>query len=267
MKYYTQNLIMSTTRERYLEWKNRSLLPHLPMELWAHIFSYLQIDDLLSVRRVSRLFYSCVNQHTYFWSSVIFDLDQCSNHLVKSNLLRHVRSSNINLFTKLNIYSHCTVYLKNQPLLNSINKRRKRHLLMSNYNDQQLKNNQTYLRCLSVHFESLRSFSHLQLEYLLKTRIRRLELSYECLSHEPSLSFLLKLEQLKYLKILFVHNINELDSYSLMLINIMHDIIVLLFQIRRYRKKKAFFFKNKQTIVLAIMRSFLFLELSKYVTH
>jgi hypothetical protein len=224
---------MSTTRERYLEWKNRCLLPQLPIEIWAHIFSYLQINQLFSIRLVSRLFYSCVNQHTYFWSSVIFDIDQCPTYLVTSDIIRHIRSSNINLFTKSNIYSHCTVYLKAQPLINSINKRRKRRLLIS-YQDDEQSNKQLYLRCLSVHFESLYSFDQLQLEYLLKKRIRRLELSYEFLPKEPSLVFLLKLERLKHLKISFLHNITEPDTFDIMLINAMRDIIVLLFKLRRY---------------------------------
>ena len=98
---------MSTTRERYLEWKNRSLLPQLPIETWSHIFSYLSINDLLSIRLVSRLFCSCVNHHTYFWSSIIFDIDQCPNYSISSNLFNNIRSSNIDLFTKSNTYSHC----------------------------------------------------------------------------------------------------------------------------------------------------------------
>ena len=28
-------LVMSTTRERYIEWKTRSLLPQLPIEVWS----------------------------------------------------------------------------------------------------------------------------------------------------------------------------------------------------------------------------------------
>ncbi|CAF4352848.1 unnamed protein product, partial [Rotaria sp. Silwood2] len=96
---------MSTTRERYLEWKNRSLLPQLPIEIWAHIFLYVEISDLLLIRLVSRLFYSCVNQHTYFWSSIIFDIDQCPIYLVQSKFLHNICSSNINLFTKTSIYS------------------------------------------------------------------------------------------------------------------------------------------------------------------
>ncbi|CAF0956073.1 unnamed protein product [Adineta steineri] len=224
---------MSTTRERYLEWKNRCLLPQLPVELWAHIFSYLQINDLFSIRLVSRLFYSCINQHTSFWSSVIFNIDECSNYLVTSDLIRHVRSSNIDLFTKSDIYSHCTVYLKAQPSVNSTNKRRKRQLLKSHDDDDdQSSKKQLYLRCLSVHFESLRSFDQLQLEYLLRKRIRRLELSYECISNEPSLVFLLKLERLKHLKISFLHNITELNPFAIMLIRTIRDIIILLFKLK-----------------------------------
>jgi hypothetical protein len=226
---------MSTTRERYLEWKNRSLLPQLPTELWAHIFSYLEIYDLFSIRLVSRLFYSCVNQHTYFWSSVIFDIDECSTYSMSSAVFHHVRSSNIDLFTKSNMYSHCTVYLKEQPLVNSINKRRKRRLLKSYHDNEQI-GKQPYLRCLSVHFESFRSFDQFQLEYLLQERIRRLEFSYEFLSNEPSLSFLFKLKRLKYLKISFLHNINELDQFAVMLINKMSDIIILLLKLQRYTK-------------------------------
>jgi len=225
-------LIMSTTRERYLEWKIRSLLPQLPIEIWAQIFSYLPIDDLFSIRLVSRLFCSCINQHTSFWSLVIFNIDQCSNYSISSNLLRNISSSNIDLLTKSNVYSHCNVYLKAQPLKNSFNKRRKRRLLISN-SDQ---NQQPYLRCLSVHLDSLRSFDQIQLEYLLRKRIRRLEFSYECLSNEPSLNFLLKLERLKYLKISFLHNIFELDSFTIMLINTIQEIVCLLFRIKRYRE-------------------------------
>ncbi|CAF3820362.1 unnamed protein product [Rotaria sp. Silwood1] len=225
---------MSTTRKRYLEWKNRSLLPQLPIEIWAHIFSYLKISDLLSIRLVSRLFYSSINQYTYFWSSIIFDIDQCPLYLVQSKYFHNIRSSNINLFTKTNIYSHCNIYLKTQPLINSTNKRRKQHLFISNNNnDEQLKKH-IYLHCYSIYFESLRSFDQLQLEYLLKKFIKRLYLSYEFLSIEPSLNFLLKLEQLKYLKISFIHNIIELDSYSIMLINTMSDIINLLFKLKRF---------------------------------
>ncbi|CAF1068432.1 unnamed protein product [Rotaria sordida] len=224
---------MSTTRKRYLEWKNRSLLPQLPIEIWAHIFSYLEINNLLSIRLVSRLFYLCINQHTYFWSSIIFDIDQCPIYFVQSKLFHNIRSSNINLFTKTNLYSHCNIYLKNQPLINSINKRRKQHLLISHHNDEELKK-QNFLRCFSVHFESLRSYDQLQLEYLLKKSIRRLQFSYEFLSTEPSLNFLLKLEQLRYLKISFLHNIIELDSFAIMLINTMSDIIILLFKLKRY---------------------------------
>ncbi|CAF4894990.1 unnamed protein product [Rotaria sp. Silwood1] len=223
---------MSTTRKRYLEWKNRSLLPQLPIEIWAHIFSYLKISDLLSIRLVSRLFYSSINQYTNFWSLIIFDIDQCPLYLVQSKYFHNIRSSNINLFTKTNIYSHCNIYLKTQPLINSTNKRRKQHLFISNNNnDEQLKKH-IYLHCYSIYFESLRSFDQLQLEYLLKKFIKRLYLSYEFLSIEPSLNFLLKLEQLKYLKISFIHNIIELDSYSIMLINTMSDIINLLFKLK-----------------------------------
>ncbi|CAF4017648.1 unnamed protein product [Adineta steineri] len=224
---------MSTTRERYLEWKNRCLLPQLPVELWAHIFSYLQINDLFSIRLVSRLFYSCINQHTSFWSSIIFNIDECSNYLVTSDLIRHVRSSNIDLFTKSDIYSHCTVYLKAQPSVNSTNKRRKRQLLKSHDDDDDKSSKkQFYLRCSSVHFESPRSFDQLQLEYLLRKRIRRLELSYECISNEPSLVFLLKLERLKHLKISFLHNITELNPFAIMLIRTIRDIIILLFKLK-----------------------------------
>jgi hypothetical protein len=231
---------MSTTRERYLEWKNRCLLPQLPTEIWSHIFSYLEINDLFSIRLVSRLFYSCINQHTNFWSSIIFNIDQCPIYSVKSDLFRNISSSNIDLLTKTNIYSHCQIYLKAQPLENSYNKRRKRRLLLSQHNDEELKKKQQqqqgYLRCLSVHFESLRSFDQLQLEYLLKKRIRRLELSYECLSTEPSLNFLLKLERLKYIKISFLYNISELDTFTIMLINTMYSIINILLKLKRYIK-------------------------------
>jgi hypothetical protein len=236
---------MSTTRERYLEWKNRSLLPQLPLEIWAHIFSYLKINDLFSLRLVSRLFYSCINQHSHFWSSVIFNIDQCPIYLVKSDIIRNISSSNIDLLTKSNIYSHCKIYLKAQPLKNSFNKRRKRRLLISHYNDEQLKKQQQpYLRCLSVHFESLQSFDQLQLEYLLKKRLHRLELSYQCSSNEPSLHFLFKLERLKYLKISFLHNILQLDTFTIMLINTMHEIIILLFKLKRYIKLRFFCFRK-----------------------
>ncbi|CAF3778006.1 unnamed protein product [Rotaria magnacalcarata] len=222
---------MTTTRERYLQWKNRLLLPQLPIEIWSHIFSYLEIYDLLSMRLVSRLFYSCVNRHTPFWLSVIFDIDQCPNYLIQPNLLNNVRSSNVNLFTKSNLYSHCNIYLKGQPLISSKNKRRKRRLLLSQQNDDESKK-QLHLRCSSVHFESLRSFDQLQLECLLTKRVRHLELSYECLPTEPSLNFLLKIERLRYLKLIFMHNINELDSFSTMIVNTMHDIIILLFKLK-----------------------------------
>lgn len=234
---------MSTTRERYLQWKNRSLLPQLPIEIWAHIFTYLSIKDLFSVRLVSRLLCSCVNQHTRFWSSVIFNIDQFPHYVFEAHLLKNVRSSNIDLFTKSNVYSHCDVYLKAQPLVNSINKRRKRRLLMSNNETDEKSKKQVYLRCLSVHLESLRSFDQLQLEYLLKNRINRLSFSYECVSTEPSLAFLLRLEKLRHLKISFLHNINELDSFGHMLINTMSDIMILLFKLRRYIYSMfAFFF-------------------------
>ncbi|UJR32027.1 hypothetical protein I4U23_019495 [Adineta vaga] len=225
---------MSTTRERYLEWKHRCLLPQLPIEIWAHIFSYLRINDFFSIRLVSRLFYSCINQHTHFWSSIIFDVDQCPNYSIAPTFFRHIRSSNIELFTKSDLYSHCTIYLKSQPVINSINKRRKRQLFKAHYDDEQSKK-KCYLRCTSVHFETLRSFDQLQLEYLLKNRIRRLEFSYECLSYEPSPIFLLKLERLKHLKISFVHNIIELDTFAVMLINTIRDIVALLFKLRRLK--------------------------------
>jgi hypothetical protein len=229
---------MSTTRERYLQWKTRCLLPQLPLEIWAEIFSYLQINDLFSIRLVSRLFYSCVNQHTYFWSSVILNIDQCPNYLATADLLRNISSSNIDLLTKTNIYSHCDVYLKPQPLKNSVNKRRKRRLLLSD--DGELQKEQSYLRCLSVHFESLRSFDQFQLEYLLKKRIRCLEFSYECTTNEPSLHFLFKLERLKYLKISFLHQIFELNPFAMMLALTMHGIINLLFKLKRYTKLYSF---------------------------
>ncbi|CAF1591129.1 unnamed protein product [Rotaria magnacalcarata] len=234
---------MTTTRERYLQWKNRLLLPQLPIEIWSHIFSYLEIYDLLSMRLVSRLFYSCVNRHTPFWLSVIFDIDQCPNYLIQPNLLNNVRSSNVNLFTKSNLYSHCNIYLKGQPLISSKNKRRKRRLLLSQQNDDESKK-QLHLRCSSVHFESLRSFDQLQLECLLTKRVRHLELSYECLPTEPSLNFLLKIERLRYLKLIFMHNINELDSFSTMIVNTMHDIIILLFKLKRYTIKKCLFLER-----------------------
>jgi hypothetical protein len=224
---------MSTTRERYLEWKNRSLLPQLPVEIWSQIFSYLDIYDLFSVRLVSRLFYSCINQHTHFWSCVILDIDQCPSYLVASDIIRNIRSSNIDLFTKSNLYIHCTLYLKPQPPSNSINKRRKRRLFIANEHDEQMKK-QSYLRCSSVCFQSLRLFDQLQLECLLKKRIRRLEFSYECLSTESSLMLLVKLERLKHLKISFIHNIIDRDSFALMLINTMRDVIIVLFRLKRY---------------------------------
>jgi hypothetical protein len=231
---------MSTTRERYLEWKTRSCLPQLPIELWAHIFSYLSIDDLFSIRLVSRLFNASVNQHTSFWSLVIFNIDQCPNYSIPSNLLRNISTSNIDLLTKSSVYSHCNVYLQAQPLKNSISKRRKRRLLMSNSEEKK----QAYVRCSFVHFESLRSFDQLQLQYLLEKRVRRLEFSYECLSYEPSLHFLVKLERLKYLKISFLHNIFELDSFTIMLINTIQEIVCLLLRIKRYNFIKSFFFEN-----------------------
>lgn len=232
---------MSTTRERYLEWKNRSLLPQLPIEVWSDIFSYLELNDLFSIRLVSRLFASCINYHSKFWSSVIFNIDQCPIYSLPPNLFRNISSSNIDLLTKSNLYSHCNIYLKPQPLTNSLNKRRKRRLLISNDDDEE-KQRQLYLRCLSVHFESFRSYDQIQLEYLLEKSINNLEFSYECLSTEPSLNFLLKLEKLKYLKISFLLNIFQLDTFSMMLINTIYDIILVLLKLKRYRNRMRFFF-------------------------
>lgn len=220
---------MSTTRERYLQWKIRSQLPQIPVEIWAKIFSYLTVQDYLSIRLVSRLFQACVNQHTSFWSLVILNIDQCPYYSIPVHLLRNIASSNLDLLTKSNVYAHCQIYLKAQPLQNSSNKRRKRRLMF----DEHLDKSQPYLRCSAVHFESLRSFESLQLAYLLKTRVRRLEFSYECLSNEPSLHFLFKLERLKYLKISFLHNILELDSFTMMLIQTIQDIVSALFRLTR----------------------------------
>lgn len=228
---------MSTTRERYLQWKLRSQLPQIPIELWAKIFSYLTVKDFLSVRLVSRLFYACVNQFTSFWSSVIFNIDQCPHYAVPADQLRNVSSSNIDFLTKSKLYAHCQVFLQAQPLQNSVTKRRKRRLFIDELEDQNRE--QPFLRCSSVHFESLRTFETFQLEYLLKNRIRRLEFSYECLSTEPSLSFLFKLERLKYLKISFLHNIVELDSYTAMLIQTIQEIVCALFRLKRYRSSDS----------------------------
>src|ERR1700722_5584117 len=106
---------MSTTRQRYLEWRDRLSLPQLPIELWSHIFSYLDVHDLFSVRLVSRSFHSYVTQYTHFWSSVIFDLDNFPICMSSPDLNRYVRSSNINLFTKTKTYAHFTLYLRGQP--------------------------------------------------------------------------------------------------------------------------------------------------------
>lgn len=231
---------MSTTRERYLQWKNRCLLPQLPFEIWSYIFSYLEFNDLLSLRLVSRLFYSCINQNKYFWSLVIFDIDQCRIYSMETRFFQNITTSNIDLLTKSNLYSHCKIYLKPQPLENSLKKRRKRRHLLTLENNEQEKESKKYLRCLSIHFQSLRSFNQLQLEYLLKKSVRRLEFSYECLSNEPSLSFLFKLERLKYLKISFLHNIFELNTFALMLINTIYDIINLLLKLKRYRRQRTF---------------------------
>lgn len=218
---------MSTTRERYLEWQTRCLLPSIPIEIWAHIFSYLKLSDLFSIRLVSRIFYSCINQHTRFWSLVIFNIDQCSKFFVPIEFLRNISTMNIDLLTKTNQYSHCQIYLRNQPLKNSQTKRQKRRLYEIEQSNQ-------FLRCYTVHFESLRTYDQYQLEYLLKKSIRRLEFSYECLSSEPSIMFLFKLEHLKYLKISFQHNIIELDPYSLMFINVIQDIVGILLKLKRY---------------------------------
>ena len=222
---------MSTTRERYLQWKIRSQLPQIPVEIWAKIFSYLTVDDYLSIRLVSRLFYGCVNQYTSFWSLVVLNIDQCPHYSIPAVLLQNISSSNLDLLTKSNPYAHCQIYLKPQPLQNSQKKRRKRLSLL----DEHLNKPKPYLRSSSVHFESLRSFEPLQLAYLLKTRVRRLEFSYECLSTEPSLHFLFKLERLKYLKLVFLHNIVELDSFTMMFIRTIQDIVCALFRLTRYQ--------------------------------
>lgn len=221
---------MSTTRQRYLEWKTRCLLPPLPIELWANIFSYLKFSDLLSLRLVSRTFYSCINHHTQFWSLVIFNIDQCPKLFVPIQLLRNITTSNLNLLTKTNHYSHCQIFLQSQPLKSSSTKRRKRQL----YENEEEKN---FLRCYAVHFESLRTYDQYQLEHLLKKSVRRLEFSYECLSNEPSILFLFKLEHLKYLKISFRHNIIDLDPFAIQLINVIQDIVGVLLKLKRYRKK------------------------------
>lgn len=225
--------LMSTTRQRYLEWKTRCSLPHIPIEIWAHLFSYLKLPDLLSLRLVSRTFYACINQHTPFWSFVVFNIDQGSHAIVPVQFLRNISTANLDLLSKTNRYAHCQIYLKGQPLKNSQTKRRKRRLLTL-YEDDDEQQDQNYLRCLAVHFESLRSYDQFQLEHLLKKSVRRLEFSYECLSTEPSLQFLLKLDRLKYLKIAFLHNIFELDPFAIMLINTIQNILLLLLKLRRY---------------------------------
>lgn len=224
---------MSTTRERYLQWRLRSQLPQIPIELWAKIFSYLAVKDFLSIRLVSRLFYACVNQFTSFWSLVVFNIDQCPRHSIPANQLRKISSSNIDFLTKSKVYAHCQVFLQAQPLQNSVTKRRKRRLFIDEFEEQNRQ--RPFLRCSSVHFESLRTFETFQLEYLMKTRIRRLEFSYECLSTEPSLSFLFKLDRLRYLKISFLHNIIEVDAYTMMLIQTIQEIVCALFRLKRYR--------------------------------
>ena len=225
---------MSTTRERYLQWRHRSLLPQLPVEMWAEILSYLTIADLRSMRLVSRLLNSCVNQHTNFWSRVIFDLDHCPLQSVPPSRMKNMRSSNLELFTKSNRYAHCELYFPAEALssLKARRKRRQRRLNISQYDKGQWQN-EAYLRCSAVHFQSLRLFDQVQLECLLKRRIRHLEFSHECLINEPSLNFLCRLERLRSLKITFVHNINALDAFALMLVNAMQAIMLLLLKLSR----------------------------------
>jgi hypothetical protein len=230
---------MSTTRQRFLEWKNRSRLPQLPVEIWSQIFMYLYRDDLCSVRLVSRMFYTCVNQYTHFWSSVIFDVDHCPMPLVTSNYMRHVRLSNMNLLTRTNLYTHCTVYFHGQLLSmtasKALNHRRRRHdhrLLSSNTND--VRPTDPYIRCSSIHFQSFRLFESTQLEYLLRKRVRHLTFSYECLPNEPSVNFLIKLDRLKSLKIHFVHHIHDVDIFTETIIRMMQTIVLIIFQLKRY---------------------------------
>jgi len=228
---------MSTTRERYLEWKTRCLLPSLPIELWAHIFSFLKLSDLFSLRLVSRTFYSCINHHTRFWSLVIFNIDQCPKLFVPSQFLRNISTANLDLLTKTNHYSHCQIFLQSQPLKSSQTKRRKRRL----FETEQSTN---FLRCYAVHFESLRTYDQYQLEYLLKKSIRRLEFSYECLGSEPSIMFLFKLEHLKHLKISFRHNITIVDPFSTMLIGVIRDIVGVLLKLKRYIERIFLLYRN-----------------------
>ena len=223
---------MSTTRERYLEWKNRYETAQLPIEIWAKIFSHLSFVDLVSVRLVSRLFNACVSQFTDFWSCAIVNLDMARADEICPTQLKNIRFSNIDLLTKTKLYSHCTAYFNGRPR-SLMKTKRKRRLLLSIKNESS-STDEISFRCSSIHFQSLRGWEPQQLESLLQRRIRRFACSYECLSNEPSLSFLLKLDRLKYVKIHFIHAIDRIDAFSIMLMNTMQHIVSLIVRLPRY---------------------------------
>ena len=228
-------LVMSTTRERYIEWRTRSLLPQLPIEIWSHIASYLNVDELFSLRLVSRLFHACVNHYTHFWSSVILDLDRCSIPLVEKNRIQHIRLSKLDLVTRSNLYAHCSVDFIGLSLsATKVLHKRPRRRLFTSADQQEFLRNTPYLRCSSISFQTLRLFGPAQLEHLLQKRVRRLAFSYQCQTFEPSVLFLLKLRHLKYLRITFTHNINAVDAFARMLINTMRNVILVLFRLKRY---------------------------------
>lgn len=219
---------MSTTRERYLEWRIRDSTIPLPVEIWAEIFAFLSVDDLFSVRLVSRRFYSCVNEHTKFWSSVIVDLDNWPSFKIHRNRLKSVRLSNLDILTKSKVYNHCQVYLRPKKLRNNASKRKR-----SSSDQNENSKDESFLRCTSVYFRSFASWTNSKLESMLSKNIEQLAFFYEFSRNEPSLNFLLNLRRLKYLKISFVHAIHHIDAFSIMLINTMRQIVSLTVRLHR----------------------------------
>jgi hypothetical protein len=227
---------MSTTRERYLQWKHRLSLPQFPIEIWTKIFSYLHVTDLCSIRLVSRLFYACVNQHTDFWSNTIFDLDLAVQPHISERSLCHIRLSKIDLLCQTNRYAHCSIYINAQPLTNdqrSFKSRRRRRFFDSSHSTDEPQSHR-YLRCVSVHFASLKLFDQSQLHYLLIRRVRSLSFVHEFTMNEPSMHFLFKLARLKSLEITFRHNIETIDAYSQVLVDAMEHSVSVILQMIRY---------------------------------
>ncbi|CAF1109519.1 unnamed protein product, partial [Didymodactylos carnosus] len=258
--------MMVPTRIRYLDWLDRCQLPSLPPEIWSLIFSYLSIKDLKTIRLVSKLFYSCCTCDN-FWFNIIFNVDKWEQSSLSSTnknyklwlkqyTLKVIRTSNIKLVTShsfMKTLKHYNKQLKSIYILpaNStitlVKSTKKRRLTIMMKPESPPIN---ALKFKNVSIENIHHYEKEQLEWMLSKTVKHLKLTYTFSPSEPPMTFLYKLEKLKNLTVIFVHNFSTLvigqqhhhnfynfhqsfDAYALMNLNTMFDILQIIFKITR----------------------------------